>query len=156
GEGSVDRKIDAVCGIFSSVSPLEAKYVARFMAGTLRLGAGDATVLESLALSKGYRAFRKELDRAYNITSDLGLVARTLYRAGEEGVREISVRMGYPIRPALCERLSSAEEIIEKIGRCSVEVKYDGFRCQVHKSKNDLAMFSRNQERTTPMFPEIA
>lgn len=156
GEGSVDRKIDAVCGIFSSVSPVEAKYVARFMAGTLRLGAGDATVLESLALSKGDRAFRKELDRAYNITSDLGLVARTLYRSGEEGVREISVRMGYPIRPALCERLSSAEEIIEKIGRCSVEVKYDGFRCQVHKSKNDLAMFSRNQERTTPMFPEIA
>ncbi|HZR45070.1 MAG TPA: hypothetical protein VFA47_00085, partial [Candidatus Manganitrophaceae bacterium] len=86
GEGSVDRKIDAVCRIFSSVSPLEAKYVARFMAGTLRLGAGDATVLESLALSKGDRAYRRELDRAYNITSDLGLVARTLYRSGEEGV----------------------------------------------------------------------
>lgn len=156
GEGSVDRKIEAVCRIFSSVSPVEAKYVARFMAGTLRLGAGDATVLEALALSKGDRAYRKELDRAYNITSDLGLVARTLYQFGEKGVQEISVRMGYPIRPALCERLSSSEEIIEKIGRCSVEVKYDGFRCQVHKSKNDIAIFSRNQERTTPMFPEIA
>src|SRR5581483_6371592 len=45
---------------------------------------------------------------------------------------------------------------IEKIGRCAVEIKYDGFRCQVHKSKDDLAIFSRNQERTTPMFPEIA
>jgi DNA ligase-1 len=156
GEGSVDRKIDAVCRIFSSVSPVEAKYVARFMAGTLRLGAGNSTVLEALALSKGDRAYRKELDFAYNNTSDLGLVARTLYESGEEGVRRISVRMGYPIRPALCERLSSAEEIIEKIGRCSVEVKYDGLRCQVHKSKNDLAIFSRNQERTTPMFPEIA
>lgn len=156
GEGSVDRKIVAVCGLFSSVSPVEAKYVARFMAGILRLGAGDATVLEALALSKGDRAYRKELDRAYNITSDLGLVARTLYESGEEGVRSISVRMGYPIRPALCERLSSPDEIVEKIGRCSVEIKYDGFRCQVHKSKKDLAMFSRNQERTTPMFPEIA
>jgi DNA ligase-1 len=155
GEGSVDRKIDAVCRIFSAVSPVEAKYVSRFMAGTLRLGSGDATVLEALALSKGDRAYRKELDRAYNITSDLGLIARTLYLSGEEGVRNISVRMGYPIRPALCERLSSAEEIIEKIGLCSVEIKYDGFRCQVHKSKDDLAIFSRNQERTTPMFPEI-
>lgn len=156
GEGSVEKKIDAVCRIFSSVSPVEAKYVARFMAGTLRLGAGDATVLEALALSRGDRKYRKELDRAYNITSDLGLLAKTLYQEGEEGVRKISVRMGYPIRPALCERLSSPEEIIEKIGRSSVEVKYDGFRCQVHKSKNDLAIFSRNQERTTPMFPEIA
>ncbi|MBI3802664.1 MAG: ATP-dependent DNA ligase [Nitrospirae bacterium] len=156
GEGSVERKIDAVCRLFSSVSPLEAKYVSRFMAGKLRLGAGDATVLESLALAKGDRAFRKELDRAYNITSDLGLVAKTLFASGEEGIRAMSVRMGYPIRPALCERLSSPEEIVEKIGRCAVEVKYDGFRCQVHKSKNDLAIFSRNQERTTPMFPEIA
>ncbi|MDC4226797.1 MAG: hypothetical protein MPW15_21755 [Candidatus Manganitrophus sp.] len=140
----------------SAVSPIEAKYVARFMAGRLRLGAGDATILEALALSKGDRAYRKELDRAYNITSDLGLVAKTLYQAGEEGIRAMSVRMGYPIRPALCERVSSPEEIVEKIGRCSVEVKYDGFRCQIHKSKNDLAIFSRNQERTTPMFPEIA
>lgn len=156
GEGSVERKIDAVCALFDTASPVEAKYVARFMAGRLRLGAGDATILEALALSKGDRAYRKELDRAYNITSDLGLVAKTLYQAGEEGIRAMSVRMGYPIRPALCERLSSPEEIVEKIGRCSVEVKYDGFRCQVHKSKNDLAIFSRNQERTTPMFPEIA
>lgn len=156
GEGSVERKIDAVCELIGAVSPLEAKYVARFMAGKLRLGAGDATILEALALSKGDRAYRKELDRAYNITSDLGLVAKTLYQAGEEGIRAMSVRMGYPIRPALCERLSSAEEIVEKIGRCSVEVKYDGLRCQIHKSKNDLAIFSRNQERTTPMFPEIA
>jgi DNA ligase-1 len=156
GEGSVERKIDAVCALFGTASAVEAKYVARFMAGRLRLGAGDATILEALALSKGDRAYRKELDRAYNITSDLGLVAKTLYHAGEEGIRAMSVRMGYPIRPALCERLASAEEIVEKIGRCSVEVKYDGFRCQVHKSKNDLAIFSRNQERTTPMFPEIA
>lgn len=156
GEGSVERKIDAVCELIGAVSPVEAKYVARFMAGKLRLGAGDATILEALALSKGDRAYRKELDRAYNITSDLGLVAKTLYQAGEEGIRAMSVRMGYPIRPALCERLSSAEEIVEKIGRCSVEVKYDGLRCQIHKSKKDLAIFSRNQERTTPMFPEIA
>lgn len=155
GEGSVERKIDAVCELIGVVSPIEAKYVARFMAGKLRLGAGDATILEALALSKGDRAYRKELDRAYNITSDLGLVAKTLYQAGEEGIRAMSVRMGYPIRPALCERLSAPEEIVEKIGRCSVEVKYDGFRCQIHKSKDDIAVFSRNQERTTPMFPEI-
>ncbi|MFY9269215.1 MAG: ATP-dependent DNA ligase [Candidatus Manganitrophaceae bacterium] len=155
GEGSVERKIDAVCGLFAAVSPVEAKYVARFMAGRLRLGAGDATILEALALAKGDRAYRKELDRAYNITSDLGLVAKTLFRSGEEGVRAMSVRMGYPIRPALCERLTSSSEIVEKIGRCSVEIKYDGFRCQVHQGKEEIALFSRNLERTTPMFPEI-
>jgi len=156
GEGSVERKIDAVGRLLRSVSSLEAKYTARFLAGKLRLGAGDATVLEALALAKGDRGYRSLLDRAYHITSDLGLVAKTFFQSGGKGVREISVRLGYPIRPALCERLPSSEEIIKKIGRCLVEIKYDGFRCQVHKSRNGLAIFSRNQERTTPMFPEIA
>ncbi|MFQ5579565.1 MAG: ATP-dependent DNA ligase [Nitrospiria bacterium] len=156
GEGSVDQKIHAVATLLGVVAPVEAKYISRFLAGKLRLGAGDATVLEALALSKGDRAYRAFLDRAYHITSDLGLVARTFFQSGEKGVRDISVRLGYPIRPALCERLSSSEEIIEKIGRCSVEVKYDGFRCQVHQGKDNFTIFSRNQERTTPMFPEIA
>ena len=46
GEGSVDQKIDLLSSLFSQLSPLEAKYVARFVAGKLRLGIGDATILE--------------------------------------------------------------------------------------------------------------
>ncbi len=155
GEGSVDRKIDAVSLLLSSLSPIEAKYATRFIAGTLRLGAGDATILEALALSSGDRAFRPSLDRAYSRISDLGLLAKIYREEGAAGVLAISVQHGYPIRSALCERLPSSEEIIEKIGRCSVEIKYDGFRCQAHKKGNEVILFSRNQERTTPMFPEI-
>ncbi|MEK7285767.1 MAG: ATP-dependent DNA ligase [Nitrospirota bacterium] len=155
GEGSVDQKIDALSHLFSCLSPVEAKYVARFVAGQLRLGSGDATILEALALSQGSRTFRPALDRAYNLISDLGLLAKIYRQEGEAGVLAIAVRCGYPIRSALCERLPSAEEIIEKIGRCSVEIKYDGFRCQAHKKENEVILFSRNQERTTLMFPEI-
>ena len=82
-------------------------------------------------------------------------MGRILFEEGDEGIKRIKARVGYPIRMELCERLSSAEEIIEKIGRCSIEAKYDGFRCQVHKSKDKIEIFSRNLERTTPMFPEI-
>ncbi|MBI3359422.1 MAG: ATP-dependent DNA ligase [Nitrospirae bacterium] len=155
GEGSVDQKIDLLSSLFSQLSPVEAKYVARFVAGKLRLGVGDATLLEALALSKGERAFRASLDRAYHLTSDLGRLAKIFYQSGKDGIAAISVRLGFPIRPALCERLSSPDEIIEKIGPCVVEIKYDGFRCQAHKRGNDVILFSRNQERTTPMFPEI-
>ena len=155
GEGSVDEKIDHLSVLFSKLSPLESKYAARFVAGKLRLGVGDATLLEALALSKGDRAYRILIDRAYHLTSDLGLVAKTFYQSGEVGIAAISVSLGFPIRPALCERLSSPEEIVEKIGHCVAEIKYDGFRCQAHKRRNDVILFSRNQERTTPMFPEI-
>ncbi len=161
GEGSVDQKIDCVASLFLQLSPAEVKYVARFVAGKLRLGVGDATLLEALALSKGDRRDRPMLDRAYHLTSDLGLVAKTFYTSGQEGISALSVSVGFPIRPALCERLSSPDEIIEKIGACVAEIKYDGFRCQAHKRRNavsgqnEVMLFSRNQEQTTAMFPEI-
>jgi DNA ligase-1 len=155
GEGSVDRKIEATATLLSSATAVEAKYIARFIAGQLRLGAGDATILEALALSHGDRSFREKLDRAYNLTSDLGLLAKTFCESGPEAVLAVSVKPGYPIRPALCERLASPEAIIEKIGFCSIEIKYDGFRCQAHKTDTGVVLFSRNQERMTLMFPEI-
>lgn len=156
GEGSVDQKIDTLATLFSSLSATEAKYAARFIAGKLRLGVGDATLLEALALSRGDRAYRAALDRAYNRISDMGLLAKTFCQSGLPGVEAIAIRLGYPIRPALCERLASPEEITEKIGRCFVEVKYDGFRCQAHKRRDGgVTLFSRNQEQITAMFPEI-
>ena len=59
------------------------------------------------------------------------------------------------MRPALAERLPSAEAIIEKLGQAAVERKYDGFRCQVHKAGDDIKIFSRNLEDMTVSFPEI-
>ncbi|MBT9536727.1 MAG: ATP-dependent DNA ligase [Nitrospirae bacterium] len=155
GTGSVEKKIGLLSSLLRGVSPEEAKYIARFVIGRLRLGIGDPTVLEALALAQGDRTLRPELERAYNFCSDLGLVAKTLLEKGMEGVKKFHVRVGYPIRMALCERLPSSEEIIEKIGKAAVEAKYDGFRVQIHKNKNNIDMFSRNLERTTHMFPEI-
>lgn len=156
GHGSVDIKIGMLANLFRGVSPGEAKFIARFITGRLRLGIGDPTALESLALSAGSRELRADLERAYNLCSDLGLVAKMLIEQGIEGVRKIKVQVGYPIRMALCERLSSSEDIIQKINKAAIEAKYDGFRVQCHKNGGSVELFSRNLERTTPMFPEIS
>ncbi|MEJ2324101.1 MAG: ATP-dependent DNA ligase [Nitrospirota bacterium] len=156
GRGSVEAKMNLLSSLLRGVSPFEAKYVARFIVGRLRLGIGDPTVLEALALSEGDRELRKVLERAYNLCSDLGLVARTLKSEGLGAVERFRIRVGYPVRMALCERLPSAEEVIKKMGKVAVEAKYDGFRCQVHKDGKRVEIFSRNLERTTPMFPEIS
>ncbi len=156
GKGSVEAKMNLLSSLFRAVSSFEAKYIARFIVGRLRLGIGDPTVLEALALSEGNRELRKGLERAYNLCSDLGLVARTLKSEGMKAVERFRIRVGYPVRMALCERLPSAEEIIRKMGKVAVEAKYDGFRCQVHKDGGKVEIFSRNLERTTPMFPEIS
>ena len=157
GEGSVEDKVARLADVFKRVSPQEARYIARVVMGQLRLGAGDATVLEALSLAVlGDRKGKAALERAYNLCSDLGVVGERLLSKGLAGVEAIHARLGYPIRPALCERLSTTEEIIEKIGRCGVELKYDGLRLQIHKDGDRIEVFSRNLERMTDMFPEIA
>jgi DNA ligase-1 len=56
---------------------------------------------------------------------------------------------------ALAERLPSPKEIVEKIGKASIESKYDGFRLQCHKIGDKVHLFSRNLENMTAMFPDI-
>ena len=158
GEGSVDKKVSMLAGLLSSCSGLESRYVVRFVLGRLRLGIGDPTLMDSIskALTGDRMKLREDIERAYNLCSDLGKVASVLFNKGEKGLKEFKVEVGSPIRMALAERLPNAEEIIKKIGKCAVETKYDGLRLQVHKKGDRVDMFSRNLERMTPMFPDIA
>ncbi|MFH1061352.1 MAG: ATP-dependent DNA ligase [Candidatus Omnitrophota bacterium] len=156
GDGSVAKKVEFLANLLKEASPIEAKYIIRIILGKLRLGVGDPTVLDSLSLAYNQdKLLRSDLERAYNLCSDLGLVAKILFTKGIASIVNFQVMVGCPIRVALAARLSGPEEIIEKIGTCAVEEKYDGFRCQVHKSGNRVQIFSRNLENTTHMFPEI-
>jgi len=156
GTGAVDQKISIISGLVSRANPKEAKYISRFIIGGLRLGIGDPTIMDSLSKAKiGDRSLRPELERAYNLCSDLGLVAKTFFEKGIAAIRKFKVTPGKPIRMALAERLPSSKDIIKKIGKCAVEAKYDGFRLQCHKIGKKVFLFSRNLENMTHMFPDI-
>jgi DNA ligase-1 len=83
GTGSQARKLAGLVGLLGQATPLEARYLVRTVTGTLRLGIGTATILDALAeVHAGGRKQRLILERAYNICSDLGLVAATLVHGG--------------------------------------------------------------------------
>ncbi len=156
GEGSVDKKVKLISELLKEASGLEAKYIVRFMLGKLRLGVGEATIMEALSMAKLHnRDFKGELERAFNLCSNLGRVAEVFYKEGEKGVRNFKIETMEPIRPALAERLPNAEEIIKKLGRCAVDQKFDGFRAQVHKDGDKVKVYSRNLEDITGYMPEI-
>jgi len=156
GEGSQDLKLRLFVDILKDASPLEARYLVRIPLGKLRLGVGDATILEALAIAKtGSREFKEKLERAYNLCSDLGYVAKVLFEKGPAAVESFKIVVGIPIRPALAQRAQSAEEIIQRLGTCAAEAKYDGFRCQIHKKGEKVWIFSRRLENMTHMFPEL-
>jgi DNA ligase-1 len=156
GSGAVDLKLSMLAGLLAAATPKEAKYVMRTVTGNLRLGIADMTVLDALAIAYGGGKDMRELvERAYNICSDLGRVAETIARQGIEGIKGFRVSIDEPIRPMLAERLSSPEEILEKLGgKCIAEYKYDGERLQAHKKGEKVTLYSRRLENISSQYPD--
>lgn len=161
GEGSQERKITKMSHLVASLDSLSAKYVSRMPVGKLRLGFSDATLLDAFSLMEtGDKSARKAIESAYNVTADIGAIGRRIKTAGLAGLKKLKPKPGIPLRPSLAERLSSAEEAVEKAGpEVGIEPKLDGFRTAIHvwheKGGKQAALFSRNLENTTHMFPEI-
>ncbi|HUD04782.1 MAG TPA: ATP-dependent DNA ligase [Patescibacteria group bacterium] len=156
GNGTVEKRQTLLSGLLKKLDPISAKHLVRIPLGNTRLGIGDPTVLDALATAKlGDKSQRKLLEGAYNRTSDLGLIAKTLWDKGLPAVQKLELRVGYPVRSELCERLPNPEKVIEKMGEVDAQYKYDGFRVQLHKNGDIVRMFSRNLEEMTHMFPEL-
>jgi len=161
GKGAIERKSERLVDLLNRVDDVSAKYVVRILLGNLRLGIGDATVLDALAKARWNDARkRKLLEGAYNKTSDLGLIGRTIFEHPDEeeaqhAVAALDVRVGKPIHSQLAERLPSAEAIIAKMGTVVAQYKYDGLRTQIHKDGQQVTIFSRNLEDQSHMFPEL-
>ncbi len=156
GSGAVDTKLSMLAGLLSDASPKEAKYLLRTVTGDLRLGIADMTVLDALAIAYGGGKEARELiERAYNISSDLGRVATVVAEKGMEGIKKFQVIVFEPIRPMLAERLASPEEILAKLGgKCVAEYKYDGERLQMHKKGSKVILYSRRLENISNQYPD--
>jgi len=154
GPGAVDVKTAVLSKLLAMATPVEAKHIIRIVTGKMRLGVADMTILDALA--KAFGGDREVYERAYNLSSDIGLVAKTAAVEGVEGVSKFRVRVGIPVRCMLAERLSSAVEILEKMdGVGFTEYKYDGERMQIHKAGEKVWIFSRRQENITQQYPDV-
>jgi len=161
GTDSQERKVADMSNLLGKVDPLSARYIARIPVGNLRLGFSDMTTLDALSVMvKGDKSARREIEAAFNVNVDIGMIAQKVRQKGLTSLKNIDPVPGTPLRPSLCERLPSAEKILEKVGSpLAVEPKYDGFRSQVHIFKENgrkkITIFSRNLESTTAMFPDL-
>jgi DNA ligase-1 len=155
GEGSQDRKIRLLSDLLSNATPREAKYIVRLVVGQMRLGIADMTIVDALAATFATKADRDRVERAYNVSSDLGEVARVLESKGIDGLDSIRLKLFRPIRAMLAERLETLDEILRRLGRCALEYKYDGLRVQAHVGPKRIELFSRHLENITVQFPEI-
>nr|MDO8087612.1 ATP-dependent DNA ligase [Candidatus Sigynarchaeum springense] len=173
GADSQIKKVRSLAGLLGRCSPVEAKYIGRFVDGKMRLGANDLTMIEAIArllaggakmpdkddadALKAEQATKREvIERAYNIYPDLGHVIKMAMLEGIEPLKQFQPQINVPIRSMLAQRLDTLEEFpVKHGGPFACEYKLDGERMQVHKRGNDVTMFSRRQENITSQFPDV-
>ncbi|MDP8915318.1 MAG: ATP-dependent DNA ligase [Thermoproteota archaeon] len=157
GPGSQESKLRLLSSILNDTEPRESRYIMKFVMGTLRLGIADFTVMDALALAfTGSKSNRTLLERAYNVTSDLGTIATTLAKQGLESIKSLQIVLFKPVRPMLAERVTTTEDALERMdGHGLAEYKLDGERIQVHKDSNNVELFTRRLDRITHHFPDI-
>jgi DNA ligase-1 len=165
GAQSQQRKLEALTALLQQLDARSAKFVVRIILGRLRLGFSDMTIIDALSwVMTGNKSEHEILELAYQKKTDIGKLAALYLQEKDPKKRytdleNYTVEVGVPVMPALCQRLNSAAEMIEKMGEVIAEPKYDGLRVQIHYKKNNdkdfIRTFTRNLEETSEMFPEL-
>lgn len=181
GVGTIENKIRIISSLLKDLDGTSRKYIIRIILDKLRLGFSDATVLDAFSwMLKGNKSLKTEIEKKYNIHPDLGLIGKILKEKGIAGLDKIQIEPGSPILMARCERAGSPSDILEHGEKFGIEDKFDGFRLQIHitknqKSKNrfhgnknqelfennnkegekEVVIYSRNLENVTNMYPDI-
>ncbi|XP_028395470.1 DNA ligase 1-like [Dendronephthya gigantea] len=167
GHSSVNRKVDKVKSMFVACRQSEARYLTRSLAGKLRIGLAEQTVLTALAhavvftppskdfppevldASKGLSAesFKKKLDEAalciktcYCELPNYNLLIPALLQHGWRELPEhCHLTPGVPLKPMLAHPTKGVDEVFKRFEDASFtcEYKYDGERAQIHVLNNE-------------------
>ncbi|MFB5597689.1 MAG: ATP-dependent DNA ligase [Nitrosopumilaceae archaeon] len=157
GARSQDMKMKYISSLLNDANPQEASFILKILLGTLRLGIAENTVMDALAIAyTKAKENRKALEKAYNVSSDLGKVAETVAKESLEGIKQFQVTVFNPVRPMLADRVKSEGEAVEKMGeKFAAEYKLDGERVQIHLKNEQVVLFSRSLENITSYYPDI-
>nr|WP_321497881.1 ATP-dependent DNA ligase [uncultured Methanolobus sp.] len=153
GKGSQTSKMKNLQYLFNSASSEEVGYIARISVEELRIGVGEGIVRD--AISKAFDVPSEEIERAFMLTNDLGLVAVTAREGGRDAVLSLGLELNRPIRMMLAQVTPDFEVALSELGTAAVEWKFDGARVQIHKEGDNITLFSRRLENITESLPDI-
>jgi len=154
GSMSSSRKIKSLESLLSSVSPHEAKYICRLALEDLRVGVAENTIVNAIA--KTTQVESSIVDRAFNLTNDIGLVAQLAITQGQTKLECLIPQPNRYIRPMLGQiSKNTLEEIVSSFDNAICEWKYDGARLQIHKDGDNVRLFSKKPEDVTNSLPDV-
>jgi DNA ligase-1 len=153
GTGSQAERARLVGELMGAATEDEQRFLFGLISGEVRQGALDAVATEGLA--QATEAPPADVRRAVMLAGSLQTVAEALLADGPAALERFRLTVGRPVLPMLAHSASSVAEAVEKLGACVVEEKLDGIRVQVHRSGDDVRIYTRTLDEITDRLPEL-
>ena len=153
GPGSDRAKRNLLASLWGRATAPEQAFLTGLLLGELRQGALEGIMLEALA--KAFKAGPDRVRRAAMLAGDPARVARALLEHGPTGLDQFDVQLFRPVQPMLAQTAEDVAAALTDLGEAALEYKFDGARVQVHRSGDQVAVFSRNLNDVTRAVPEI-
>ncbi|XP_056149207.1 DNA ligase 1 [Lampris incognitus] len=162
GNSAMNKKIDIIKGLFVACRFSEARYIVRSLAGKLRIGLAEQSVLAALNQAvcltppgqdfpptvidagKGMSAESKKawieeksliLKQTYCEMPNYDIIIPVLLKEGIDQLpNHCKLTPGVPLRPMLAQPTKGVGEVLKRFDEAAFtcEYKYDGERAQIH------------------------
>jgi DNA ligase-1 len=153
GSGSQRRRLELLQTMFARSTEPEQQFLTALLMGELRQGALEGIMVEAVAKASGISSER--VRRAAMLAGDIARVAHAAIEHGDAGLSQYDIQIFQPIQPMLAQSADDVPEALSSIGEAALEYKLDGARVQVHKSGDDVVVYSRSLKDVTPAVPEV-
>ncbi len=154
GKGSQARRTELVSGLFGTATDAEQMFLRRLLGGELRQGALLGVMADAVAKAADVPA--AAVRRSAMLSGDLPAVAAAAITGGKTALEQFTLKVGQPIGPMLAQTATSVEEALERLGGTAVfEAKLDGARVQIHRSGDDVSIYTRSLDDVTARLPEV-
>ncbi len=153
GKGAAARRSALLAALFTRATAAERDFLVRLIVGELRQGALAALVLEAIAQAAELPV--DEVRKAAMFAGGLGEVGAAALAEGQPGLAQFSVQLMRPVLPMLSQSAADTDAALRQLGTAAFEWKLDGARVQVHKSGDEVRVYTRNLNDVTQRVPEI-
>ena len=153
GRGSTRARHEQLRSMFARATEPEQTFLVGLLMGELRQGALEGIMADAIARASGVPA--DKVRRAAMMAGDIVPVAVAALAEGEPGLARYDVQLFRPVQPMLAATADDVGAALTEFGEAALEYKMDGARVQIHKSGDDVRVFSRRLNDVTAAVPEV-
>ena len=153
GKGSQVARRELIYALFGGCTEEEQKFLTALLTGELRQGALEGIMADAIA--KAAEIPLSGVRRAAMLSGDLAPVASAALTEGARGLERFSLTIFRPLQPMLAGSAEDVEAALSRIRPAVIEWKLDGVRAQIHRSGDEVRVFTRNLADVTARVPEV-